>query len=126
MKAFAVPDVAAALARLEEANEETVAQGRRLVRILSRHLRPAIDYFEMQTGQRVGALFCSHLPSKLGWLERALAAAVDLDFLTPDMVAWLSAAGLQVEGAESLGPSWFQALSAIAQLSSLKADNPDG
>ena len=125
MKAFGTPDVAAARRRLEEPNEEVTSHSRRLVRILSRHLRPAIDYFEMQTGQRVGALFSAHLPSRLGWLEQALAAAVDLEYLTPDLGAWLPVAGLQVDGAQSLGPSWFQALCVVAQLAPAQGAPPD-
>jgi hypothetical protein len=73
MKELSAPDAAAARKMLEQPTDELKHHGRRLIRMLSRHLRPAVDYFEMQTGQRIGALFCAHLPERLSWLEEALA-----------------------------------------------------
>jgi hypothetical protein len=70
----------------------------------------------MQTGQRIGALFCAHLPERLGWLEQALADAVDLEYFSPDFAKWLPSVGLEVPGYSLLGPSWIQPLSLVAQL----------
>src|ERR1035441_4406464 len=67
-------------------------------------------------GQRIGALFCAHLPERLGWLEEALAASVDLEFLSPDFAKWLPAVGIDAPGHAMLGPSWIQPLSVVAQL----------
>ncbi|HVZ20491.1 MAG TPA: hypothetical protein VG871_05490, partial [Vicinamibacterales bacterium] len=72
MKELGVPDVATARQRLAAPTDELRTHARRLVRMLTRHLKPAVDYFEMQTGQPIGALFCAHLPAPLGWLEEAL------------------------------------------------------
>lgn len=116
MKELGAPDVANARRQLEEPTEELRAHSRRLVRMLSRHLRPAVDYFEMQTGQRIGALFCTHLPARLGWIEQALSVAVDLEFFSPDFATWLPAVGLQTAGNPVLDNSWFQPLSLVAQL----------
>jgi hypothetical protein len=84
--------------------------------MLSRHLRPAVDYFEMQTGQRIGALFCAHLPSRLAWIEQALSVAVDLDLFSPDFLAWLPAVGLQTGDSPVPSHSWLQSLSLVGQL----------
>jgi hypothetical protein len=116
MKEFSAPDAASARKLLEHPTDEHKSHGRRLIRMLSRHLRPAVDYFEMQTGQRIGALFCAHLPERLGWLEEALAAAVDLEYFSPDFQKWLPSVGLDVPGHALLGPSWVQPLSLVAQL----------
>ena len=116
MKELSAPDATAARKLLEQPTGEMKNHGRRLIRMLSRHLRPAVDYFEMQTGQRIGALYCAHLPERLGWLEEALAAAVDLEFLQPDYAKWLPAVGLDAPGHSVLGPSWVQPLSLVAQL----------
>jgi len=116
MKEFSTPDAEAARKLLEQPTPELKQHGRRLTRMLSRHLRPAVDYFEMQTGQRIGALFCAHLPERLGWLEEALAAAVDLEYFSPDYTRWLPAVGLNAPGHAMLGPSWIQPLSLVAQL----------
>ena len=107
MKELSAPDAPAARKLLEQPNDELRHHGRRLIRMLSRHLRPAVDYFEMQTGQRIGALFCAHLPERLSWLEEALADAVDLEYFAPDHCKWLSAVGLDVPGFAMLGPSWL-------------------
>jgi hypothetical protein len=117
MKELAAPDIVTARQALSAPTDELKAHGRRLVRALTRHLKPAVDYFEMQTGQPIGALFCAHLPAKLGWLEETLCAAVDLEFLVPDFNSWLPAVGLKL-GPDTAPPPrcWFQPLSLIGQL----------
>jgi hypothetical protein len=117
MKELTAPDIATARRALSEPTEELRAHSRRLVRMLTRHLKPAIDYFEMQTGQPIGALFAAHLPGRLAWLEEALCAAVDLEFLSPDFATWLPSVGLQL-APDTAAParSWFQALSLVGQL----------
>ena len=117
MKEIAAPGIGVARDALLSPTEELRSHSRRMVRMLTRHLRPAIDYFEMQTGQPIGALYCAHLPARLGWLEEALCAAVDLEFLVPDYTAWLPSVGLQLpEGTPAPARSWFQPLSLVAQL----------
>lgn len=117
MKELAAPDIGTARLQLAGPTDELRSHGRRLVRMLTRHLKPAVDYFEMQTGQPIGALFCAHLPTKLGWLEEALCAAVDLEFLVPDYATWLPLSGVRfAPDIEAPGRSWFQALSLISEL----------
>jgi hypothetical protein len=117
MKELGAPDVAATLRQLENPPEALRAQGRRLVRVISRHLKPAVDHFELKTGQRIENIFCSQLPAGLDWLGLALGAAVDLELLTPDFAAWLPTASLQVEpGTVALNSSWLATLSLVAQL----------
>jgi hypothetical protein len=124
MKELAAPDIGTARLQLADPTEELRTHGRRLVRMLTRHLKPAVDYFEMQTGQPIGALFCAHLPTKLGWLEEALCAAVDLEFLVPDFGVWLPLSGVQLApGSDPPGRSWFQALSLVSELASAPAAN---
>ena len=117
MKELAAPDIATARRALEAPTEELRGHGRRLVRALTRHLKPAVDYFEMQTGQPIGALFCAHLPAPLSWLEEALCAAVDLEFLAPDFATWLPSIGVAVAPGVTAPPrSWFQPLCLVGQL----------
>lgn len=122
MKELNAPGIGPAREALLAPTDELRSHSRRLVRMLSRHLKPAIDYFEMQTGQPIGALFCAHLPSQLGWLEEALCAAVDLEFLVPDLNAWLPVTGVQLApGTPPPSRSWFQALSLVGQLAPAQA-----
>ncbi len=117
MKELGAPDVATARRALEEPTEELRGHARRLVRALTRHLKPAVDYFEMQTGQPIGALFCAHLPARLSWLEEALCAAVDLEFLSPNLETWLPTVGLQLAPDTAVPDrSWFQPLSLVGHL----------
>jgi hypothetical protein len=117
MKELGAPDVATARQQLAAPSDELRSHGRRLVRMLTRHLKPAVDYFEMQTGQPIGALYCAHLPANLGWLEEALCAAVDLEFLSPDLATWLPSIGVQMGPETALpGRSWFQPLSLVGEL----------
>ncbi|MBI5689948.1 MAG: hypothetical protein HZC55_07585 [Verrucomicrobia bacterium] len=117
MKEIGAPGIGAARDALYAPTDELRGHSRRLVRVLTRHLKPAIDYFEMQTGQPIGALYCAHLPVRLAWLEEALCTAVDLQFLVPDLEHWLSLAGVQLApGLPAPSRSWLQPLSLIGQL----------
>jgi len=116
LKELTVPDVTAARLVLEEPSESLLAHGRRLVRVLSRHLKPAVDHFELQTGHRLDALYCASLPTRLAWLGQMLGAAVDLQMLAPDLDAWLPTVGLQAEnGGIPLSPAWLPTLSLVAR-----------
>ena len=117
MKELNAPDIATARRALEAPTEELRGHSRRLVRALTRHLKPAVDYFEMQTGQPIGALFCAHLPARFGWLEEALCMAVDLEFLAPNLETWMPTVGLQLAPNTPVPDrSWFQTLSLVGQL----------
>lgn len=117
MKELGLPSIGPARDALFAPSEELREKRRRLVRMLTRHLKPAIDYFEMQTGQPIGALHAAHLPGPLGWLEEGLGEAVELEFFAPDMAAWLKLAGLQLAPGLPLPPRpWFQALGLVGQL----------
>jgi hypothetical protein len=123
MKELSVPDVAAARQRLLTGSDEVRAHSRRLVRMLTRHLKPAVDYFEMQTGQPIGGMFCAHLPERLGWLEEALGAAIDLPLIVPDLFTWLPSIGVKLaEGAPLPARGWFQPLSLLGQLAPPNSD----
>ena len=125
MKELSAPDIATARLQLGEPTEELRSHGRRLVRSITRHLKPAVDYFEMQTGQPIGACFSAHLPTRLGWLEESLCAAIDLEFLAPDVAAWLPGAGLQLaENTPAPSRSWLQPLSLVATLAVSPANEP--
>jgi len=125
MKELGAPDIATARRQLETPTDELRGHGRRLVRALTRHLKPAVDYFEMQTGQPIGACFCAHLPARFGWIEEMLCAAVDLEFLVPDFKTWLPNVGLTApDTIPPLGRSWFQPLSLVASLPPVPANEP--
>lgn len=123
MKELSTPDLASARAQLEEPDEATLEQGRRLVRLISRHLKPTVDQFELQTGHRIDELYCGQLPDRLHWLSQKLGEAVDLPQLEPA----LQAASVQflTEGA-TVGQQWLAALSLLTTFNqaSSRTDGP--
>jgi hypothetical protein len=119
MKELGAPDVATALRQLEDPPEAIKTHGRRFVRVLSRHLKPAVDHFELKTGQRIETFFFSQLPARLEWLGLALGAAVELEVLSPHFDAWFPLANLKVDpGSVTLNSSWLETFSLVTDLAS--------
>ncbi|MDD2763844.1 MAG: hypothetical protein PHE83_07735 [Opitutaceae bacterium] len=113
-----IEDAATARARLFAGDAELVARAPRLLRQLVRNLKPAIDYFELQTGQRVNDLYCTFLPPDLEWLAQTLAASIEMQVLPVDCAAWLKALNLTCSDDLSarLAPHWLSLFSLIARL----------
>ena len=63
MKELDAPDVATARQQLETPSEALVAQGRRFMRAISRHFKPAVDHFELKTGHRIDEQLQGRLPN---------------------------------------------------------------
>ncbi len=113
---FALPDILRGEARLRTADAALLQRSRKLVQPLARLLQPAIDAFEIGSGQHVGEIYCAGLSADLAWLNPALAAAIGRDALGVDCTAWLSSRGLPPPAA-ALGPHWLPALSLLADYS---------
>lgn len=60
-----------------------------LIKRLIKELQSSIGFYEVQTGQSVSHVACAILPSKLGWLENAIAADLGVSVLKPDIPGWL-------------------------------------
>lgn len=60
-----------------------------LIKKLIKELQSSIGFYEVQTGQSIGQVACTLLPSKLGWLENAIATDLGVSVLKPDLPAWL-------------------------------------
>ena len=118
-KELGVEDAAAVRARLLAGETDVAARSPRLLRQLIRNLKPAIDYYELQTGQRVNDLYCTYLPAGLSWLAQALASALEMQVLPVDCAAWLKALDITCDDSvpAKLGPHWLSLFSLIAQLS---------
>ncbi|MDB6126890.1 MAG: hypothetical protein JWM35_786 [Verrucomicrobia bacterium] len=118
MKELGAPDIATVRKQLEEPPEAMRVHDRRAVRALSRHLKPAVDHFELRTGQRIDSFYCTQLPAHLEWLAEALAGAVELELLSLDVEAWLANSAIKVDaGNVVLNPSWISTFSLVTQLS---------
>ena len=60
-----------------------------LVKKLVKELQSLIGFYEVQTGQSIGQVLCTHLPPKLAWLGGAVAKELGVGVLQPDLVSWL-------------------------------------
>jgi hypothetical protein len=111
-------DLTAIRNRLLAGDADIVARSPRLLRQLVRNLKPAIDYFELQTGQRVNDLYCTFLPAGLAWMAQALATSIEMQMIPVDCVAWLTALGITFNDdiPARLGPHWLSLFSLVARL----------
>ncbi|CAM3070565.1 hypothetical protein [Rariglobus hedericola] len=60
-----------------------------LIKKLIKELQSSIGFYEVQTGQSIAQVACTLLPSKLSWLENAIAADLGVSVLKADIPAWL-------------------------------------
>lgn len=101
------------------------SMGPELVQRLVRELQSSIGFFEVQTGQSIGQLFCLGLPPKLGWLENSVAASLGINLIKVDLVPWLQARGITFSEHAVTSPvdlRWFGLLSLLIRNQPL-ADN---
>lgn len=63
--------------------------GSALIKKLIKELQSSIGFYEVQTGQSIGQVACTLLPSKLVWLETAIAAELGVSVLKADVPGWL-------------------------------------
>ncbi len=60
-----------------------------LVKKLLKELQSSIGFYEVQTGQSVAQVLCTLLPPTLAWLDGAIATALGIGCLQPDLRPWL-------------------------------------
>ena len=60
-----------------------------LIKRLLKELQSSIGFYEVQTGQSVGQVLSLQLPSKLAWLDGAIAGSLGVTSLAIDPVPWL-------------------------------------
>ena len=92
--------------------------GPTLIRRLLNELQSSIGFFEVQTGQSIGHVFCPKLPSKLEWLEGVIGSQLAVPPLPMDLKPWLEAKGIALspDTAEmDLTRNWFGVLSLITR-----------
>jgi hypothetical protein len=101
------------------------SMGLTLVKKLLKELQSSIGFYEVQTGQSIGNVFCTQLPSSLSWLGATMAGsgALGVPQLKMDMVPWIES--LNIKLAEGVAPNppderWAGLFSLMASF------NPDG
>jgi len=78
------------------------SMGGTLVKKLHKELQSLIGFYEVQTGQSIGYVFCTQLPGNLRWLSATMAGALGVPQLKIDMMPWLESLHVKLgEGASS-------------------------
>ncbi len=66
------------------------SMGPELVQRLLKELQSSIGFFEVQTGQSIGQLICTALPSQLSWIESSIGSSLGVATVKLDIPAWLA------------------------------------
>lgn len=86
------------------------SMGGTLVKKLLKELQSSIGFYEVQTGQSIGNVFCTQLPTSLSWLGTTMAGALGVAPLKVEMVPWLESQNIKLAEGVSLGSPddrWF-------------------
>ena len=65
------------------------SMGGTLVKKLHKELQSLIGFYEVQTGQSIGHVFCTQLPPNLHWIGVTMATALGVPQLKIDVMPWL-------------------------------------
>lgn len=68
--------------------------GPALIKKLIKELQSSIGFYEVQTGQSIGQVYCTLLPSKMTWLHGAIASQLGVSVLSLNVAPWLQARGI--------------------------------
>ena len=93
------------------------SMGGALVKKLLKELQSSIGFYEVQTGQSIGSVFCIQLPTSLTWLSTTMAGALGVPPLKVEMIPWLESLNIKLaEGVELGQPEerWFGLFSLLA------------
>jgi len=93
------------------------SMGSVLVKKLLKELQSSIGFYEVQTGQSIGHVFCTHLPTSLTWLGTTMAASLGVPPLKVEMHPWLESQNIKLADGVTLGQPeerWFGLFSLLA------------
>jgi hypothetical protein len=93
------------------------SMGGTLVKKLHKELQSLIGFYEVQTGQSIGQVFCTQLPTNLHWIGATMAGALGVPQLKFDLMPWLES--LHIKLSDRVTPSlpdegWMGLFSLIA------------
>lgn len=78
--------------------------GASLCKRLLKELQSSMGFYEVQTGQSIGQLICTVLPSKLAWLEPVIASQIGVGVLQVEFAPWLAARKITVSDSAASMP----------------------
>jgi hypothetical protein len=72
------------------------SMGGMLIKKLLKELQSSIGFYEVQTGQSIGNVYCTQLPDSLSWLGATLAGALGVAPLKIDLRPWLDSLNIRL------------------------------
>lgn len=93
------------------------SMGGALVKKLLKELQSSIGFYEVQTGQSIGNVFCTQLPTSLTWLGTTMAGALGVAPLKVELAPWLESLNIKLAEGVTLGQPeerWFGLFSLLA------------
>jgi hypothetical protein len=108
--------------RLANADDELLLRAPKLLRPLSRDLKPLLDSYEMTTGQPIGEIYCAHLPAAYQWMASTIAQGSGRAMLELELPRWLVETQIKTGGLPAFTLNWFGVLSLAADLTPPKPD----
>jgi hypothetical protein len=76
--------------------------GGTLIKKLLKELQSSIGFYEVQTGQSIGSVLCTQLPSNLAWLSGTMAGALGVSTFKLDLVPWVESLGIRLSNGVTL------------------------
>jgi len=70
------------------------SMGTTLIKKLLKELQSSIGFYEVQTGQSIGQVLCTHLPANLSWLSTSLSNALGVNTAKLELVSWAESLGI--------------------------------
>jgi hypothetical protein len=79
------------------------SMGGALVKKLLKELQSSIGFYEVQTGQSIGNVICTQLPTSLTWLGTTMAGALGVAPLKIELTPWLDSLNIKLAEGVALG-----------------------
>lgn len=70
------------------------SMGGTLIKKLLKELQSSIGFYEVQTGQSIGAVLCTQLPGSLAWLSTTIAGSLGVTPFKADLQPWVQSLGI--------------------------------
>jgi hypothetical protein len=93
------------------------SMGAVLVKKLLKELQSSIGFYEVQTGQSIGSVLCTQLPTSLTWLGTTMASSLGVPQLKAELLPWLESQNIKLSDGVTLGQPeerWFGLFSLLA------------
>jgi hypothetical protein len=100
------------------------SMGGALVKKLLKELQSSIGFYEVQTGQSIGGVYCTQLPPSLAWIGTTMAASLGVTPFKAELAPWAESLGITLgAGVQPAAPDerWLGLFGLIASYNHVPA-----